>query len=65
MNFSDGRSRIFKLTEREQIWFEESCLAIENSNLGERQIRESIISLINIVLTKLDTISEITHHREQ
>ena len=65
LNFSDGKSRIFKLSEREQIWFEESCLAIENSNLGEKQLRESIVSLVNIILTKLSTISEITHHSEQ
>ena len=63
--FSDGRSRVFKLSEREQVWFEESCLAIENSNLGERQIRDSIVSLVNIILTKLGTISEMTHHSEQ
>ncbi len=63
--FSDGQSRIFKLSEREQVWFEESCLAIENSNLSEKQLEGAIESLTNITLTKLSTLSEITHHDEQ
>ena len=65
LNTTDGNSRVFHLNEREQIWFEESCAAIENSNLSEKQLRESLISLINVIITKLETISEITQHSEQ
>ena len=65
INSSDEKSRIFHLDEREQIWFEENCAAIENSNLGEKQLRETLMSLTNVILTKLSTISEITHHSEQ
>ena len=64
-DFSDSQSRIFKLSDREQVWFEESCLAIENSDLGEKQLEDAIESLTNVILTKLSTLSEITHHDER
>ena len=59
------QSRIFKLSEREQIWFEENCSAIEKSNLSENQLEMAIEALINVVLTKLGTISEDIRHEEQ
>ena len=53
-------SKIFHLNEKEQIWFEESCLGFEKSNLNEHQMSEALASLINVILTKLETLSEIS-----
>ena len=51
--------KIFHLNENEQIWFEECCKGFEKNTLGEQQLKESLQSLINVILTKLATLSEI------
>ena len=63
-SFDISSGKIFHLNEKEQIWFEECCLGLEKSDLGDNQICESLTSLINVILTKLSTLSEITFRSE-
>jgi len=58
-DFSSGK--IFHFNEKEQIWFEECCSGFEKSNLNEQQLSEALTSLINIILIKLTTLSEMSH----
>jgi AraC-like DNA-binding protein len=50
--------RIFHLSEREQIFFEESCLAIENASSEEKETEEALRALLCILLTKLRGMAE-------
>ena len=45
-------SHLFRLDEREQVWFEECCLAIENGTMSEDERRDAIFSFLNLLLTK-------------
>ena len=63
-SFDISSGKIFHLNEKEQIWFEECCLGLEKSDLGDNQICESLTSLINVILTKLSTLSEISFRSE-
>ncbi|MBR3837481.1 MAG: helix-turn-helix transcriptional regulator [Clostridia bacterium] len=56
----DGGNRVFLLNEREQIWFEETCLGLEKSNLGEEAMRDSLSAMIRILFTKLSSVPEVT-----
>ncbi len=51
-------SHVFRLSEREQIWFEESCLAVENGSFEEIEREEALRSLLGVVLTKLRSMVE-------
>lgn len=55
-----GGNRVFLLTPREQIWFEETCLGIEKSNLGKDWLRDSLSSMIRLLFTKLSSMPEVT-----
>ena len=57
---SNGKNSVFLLNEREQIWFEETCLGLEKSSLGETFLNESLSSLIRILFTKLSSLPEVT-----
>jgi len=56
----EGGNRVFLLNEREQIWFEETCLGLEKSNLGEKAMRDSLSAMIRILFTKLSSVPEVT-----
>lgn len=57
---AEGGNRVFLLNPREQVWFEETCLGIEKSNLGEDWLRDSLISMIHMLFTKLSSVPEVT-----
>ncbi|MBR2616522.1 MAG: helix-turn-helix transcriptional regulator [Clostridia bacterium] len=61
---AEGGNRVFLLNEREQVWFEESCLALEKSNLGEARFRDSLSSMIRMLFTKLSSVPEVTGHSD-
>ena len=48
---------VFRLGEREQVWFEESCMAIENSAKEESERRETLLALLSMILTKMKALS--------
>ncbi len=54
----EDSTRIFHLNEREQIWFEENCIGIEESNLGKMQLHESLYSMLCMLFTKFTTVAE-------
>ena len=45
-------SHLFRLGEREQVWFEECCLAIENGAMSEEDRRNAVFSFLNLLLIK-------------
>ena len=63
-DFHDSSSKIFHLNEKEQIWFEETCLGFEKSNLSDHRMGEALTSLINVILTKLRTLSEVSFNED-
>jgi AraC-like DNA-binding protein len=57
---SEGGNRVFLLNPREQVWFEETCLGIEKSNLGDDWLRDSLVSMVRMLFTKLSSVPEVT-----
>lgn len=49
-------SHVFRLEEREQIWFEECCVAIENGAAEERERRDALFAFLELLLTKMKGI---------
>ena len=47
---------VFHLTEREQIWFEECCMAVENGAKEESERKEALLSLLGMILTKMKSL---------
>ena len=56
----NGGNRVFLLDVREQVWFEETCLGIEESEVGRRFPVNTLISLIRLLFIKLSSVKEVT-----
>ena len=48
---------VFRLGEREQVWFEESCMAIEGGAKEDAERGESLRALLSMILTKIKSMS--------
>lgn len=65
LHAAERGGRVFRLGEREQIFFEEGCLAIENGDLGEEEKEEAVRSLLRVILTKLCGLSHASEPVEE
>ena len=49
---AESGSHVFRLSEREQIWFEENCLTLENSKFTKEETRKAVNALLTLTLTR-------------
>ena len=54
---AEGGSHVFTLNEREQIWFEENCLTVENNSLSASEQRDALNALLTLTLAKLSSFT--------
>ena len=57
---AEGGNHVFRLSEREQVWFEENCLSVENNALSDKEKHDTLNAFLTLTLSRLSSFTAIS-----